>query len=89
MPVQEHRLDSCQGIVSAVDVLPSRLDHTDIFVGKVMNGFVKHIWLRHEVRVQNEEIIALGTLCAFFQCASFEASAVRAVYVLCVKTQLH
>jgi hypothetical protein len=47
-------------------VLPACLDHTDIVIGEIMDGFMKYVRIWDKIRIQNEEIVAFGGFGAIF-----------------------
>ena len=47
---------------------------------------MKHIGIRHKIRIKNEEIVAFGGLGAILQGSRFVSCAVDTMNMLCVKT---
>ncbi len=87
--VEEHRLHAREHRVGAVQVAPAGLDHADLGVGKIVHGAFEDIRVRDEVRVEDEDKLALCRLEPVFQGASLEARAVGAVDVRDVETADH
>src|SRR5204862_7368695 len=75
--VQKHRLDPGQQRIAAVKMAPSGLNHADLRIGKKLNGPLKQIPRRNEVRVENTNKLAAGRFQAALQRARLES---RAVY---------
>src|SRR5579883_1029780 len=53
--VEQHRLDFGQQVVTAVEICPPRLHHSDLFVREVVDGALKEIDRRDEVRVEDRD----------------------------------
>ncbi len=79
MAVEEHGLHSREQRVSAVEMAPSGLNHSNLRIGEEVNGLVQEIRLRDKVCVQNTDEIALGRGQTSLQCARLKAHPINAV----------
>lgn len=88
MAVEKHGLDAGQHVECAVQVAPSGLDHPNVGIGEVMDGFFEQFRFWHEIGVQNQKVFALGGFGAVFQCSRLEPGAIGAVDVFRIETAL-
>ena len=72
----------------AVDVRPAHLCATNHRIGEEVDQLAQAIGLGNEVGVEDREQFALGRLVAVFECAGFEAGAIRAMDVVNIETLL-
>src|SRR5207248_2260363 len=82
MPVEEHGLDPREQRVTAIQMTPPRLDHSDLGVGEEMDRALQQIGLGHEVSVEDTDVFALGGGEPDLESASLETGPVRAVDLL-------
>src|SRR5712691_9277969 len=84
--IEKHRLHARKQRVAAIQMAPSRLDHSHVGVGKEVDRALEQLRLRHEIRVENANEFAVGTLDANGQRAGLESGAIFPVNELHVKT---
>lgn len=84
--VEEHRLDACQNVVSAVQVTPAGLDHADPVVGEILDRFLQNVRIRDEICIEYEKVFTLGETGAVLKRTCLVAGAVGAVDMFRIKT---
>ena len=83
--VEEHRLNAGEHVEGAVEVAPTGLNQADAFVGEIVDGFLQQVRIGDKIGIEDEQVLALGSLGAVFQRAGLVAGAVAAVDVLGVE----
>src|SRR5437016_4495359 len=71
--VQENGLSACQPGVRSVDVTPTRLNHANLGICKVIDTLFQNVRWWHKIGIQNKEKLAFGLLKAVVQSPGLKA----------------
>src|SRR5713226_1083586 len=77
--IEEHRLHARKQRVAAIQMAPSRLDHSHFGVGKEVDRALEQLRLRNEIGVENTNEVTVGTLEANGQGTGLEPGTIDAV----------
>ncbi len=62
MPIEKHRLNSREQVIITIEVSPSSLDKTYLFIREVVDRLSQDISIRHEICIKNEHVVPLRGL---------------------------
>src|SRR6185503_12357110 len=84
--IEHDGLESCQKIVSAVDVRPAHLSAAHHRIGKVINQLTQTIRLRHKVSIEDRQEFTFGNLQTCLKGTGFETGPVTAMDIGDIKS---
>ncbi len=87
MAVQDHRLDLRQQGILAIDVAPSRLDHSHFCIAEIIHYIFEKARPRREVCIEDCDQFACRQFQSVLERTGFESGSVRAVDMTDVETQ--
>src|SRR5262245_19220524 len=88
MAIQENRLDSCKQGIATVQMTPSRLNHSDLWIGEEMNGAFEQIFFGHKISVEDAKKFAFRSSKSAGKGTSLKACPIGPMNPLDVETAL-
>src|SRR5262245_7920716 len=88
MSIQKDRLHPREQRIAAVQMTPPRLNHSDFWIGKEMDGALKQIFFRNKIGVENAKKFAFRSSKSDGKGASLKAGPISAMDSLDIKTAL-
>ena len=86
MAIQNHRFDLRQQGILAIDVAPSRLDHSHFCIAEIIHYIFEKARPRREVCIENCDQFACRQFQSVLERTGFESGSVRAVDMTDVET---
>src|SRR5512133_220349 len=88
MSIQKDRLRACEQRIAAVQMPPPRLNHSDFWIGKEMDGAFEQILFRNKISVEDAKKFAFRSSESHREGASLKAGTISAMDPLDVETAL-
>src|SRR4030095_15070612 len=88
MSIQKDRLHPCEQRIAAVQMPPPRLNHSDFWVGKEMDGAFEQVFFGNKIGVEDAKKFAFRSSKSHGEGASLESGAIRPMDPLDVETAL-
>src|SRR5205823_8569474 len=88
MSIQKDRLHACEQRIATVQMPPPRLDHSNFWIGKEMDGAYEQVLFRNKIRVEDAKKLALRSRESHPEGASLKAGPISPMDSLNVETAL-
>src|ERR1700745_3302710 len=88
MSIQKNCLHACEQRIAAVQMPPPRLNHSNFWIGKEMDGAFKQILFRNKIGVEYAKKFAFRSSESHLKGARLKSSAISAMDPLDIKAVL-
>src|SRR6478672_6489739 len=88
MSIQKDRLRAREQRIAAVQMSPPRLNHSNFWIGKEMNGAFEQVFLGNKIGIEDAKKFALRRSCSTRQGASLKAGTISPMDPLDVEPAL-
>src|SRR5262249_2962889 len=88
MSIQKDRLHPCEQRIAAVQMPPPRLNHSDFWIGKEMDGAFEQVFFRNKIGVEDAKKFAFRSSEAHCEGAGLKAGPISPMNPLDVETPL-
>src|SRR5262245_39061613 len=88
MSIQKDRLHACEQRIAAVQMSPTGLNHSDLWIGKEMDGPFEQVLFWNKIGVEDAKKLAFRSSESDGQCAGLKAGPISAMDPLDIETAL-
>ena len=88
MSIQKDRLRACEQRIAAVQMTPPRLNHSNFWIGKEMDGSFEQVFFRNKIGVEDAKKFAFRSSESSREGASLKAGPISPMDPLDVETAL-